>query len=56
MADLCFGHEFHDKIDKLAIVGNRKWEKRLAHVCSPFYARESQYFESVNDAFDWIGG
>ena len=38
----------------MAIVGNKRWEKHLAHISSQFYAKESQYFENDSDAFDWI--
>lgn len=55
-ADLHFGHEYHDKIDRMAIVGNRKWEKHLASICSPFYAKNSKYFEDDDDAWTWLEG
>ncbi|MBK5098872.1 MAG: STAS/SEC14 domain-containing protein [Gemmatimonadetes bacterium] len=53
-ADLHFGKEFHDKIDKMAIVGDRKWEKHLATLCTPFYAREAKFFETDDDAWTWL--
>ena len=34
-ADLRFGHEFHDKIARLAIVGDKKWEQLLTRRLSP---------------------
>jgi hypothetical protein len=55
-SDISFGKEFHDKIDKMAIVGNKKWEEHLVKVCSPFYAKEAKYFETDDDAFTWIDG
>jgi hypothetical protein len=53
-ADLHFGHEYHDKISRMAIVGNKGWEKHLARICSPFYAKESKYFENDDDAWGWL--
>jgi hypothetical protein len=53
-ADLKFGHEYHDKIDRLAIVGNKAWEKHLAGLASPFYARQSKYFDNDVDAWTWL--
>ena len=53
-ADLRFGHEFHDKIDRLAIVGNKRWERHLAQVCAPFYAREASFFDDQGDAWAWL--
>lgn len=53
-ADMEFGKEHHDKIVKMAIVGHKKWQKHLAHLCEPYYAREARYFESDADAWDWL--
>jgi hypothetical protein len=53
-SDLDFGQTYKDKIDKMALVGNAKWEKHLAKLAQPFYAKEIKYFESDNDAWDWV--
>jgi hypothetical protein len=53
-SDLRFGHEYHDTIERLAIVGNRTWQKHLAHLASPFYAEESAFFETRADAWTWL--
>ena len=55
-ADLHFGHEYHDKIDRMAIVGDKRWEKHLAGLASPFYAKDSEFFEDDDDAWTWIRG
>jgi hypothetical protein len=54
--DFKFGHEFHDKIDKMAIVGDKKWEEWLAALADPFYAREARYFhvDDISAAWDWL--
>jgi len=54
-SDLSFGHTYRDKIDKMALVGNATWEKYLAKLAQPFYAKQIQYFESDDDAWDWLG-
>jgi hypothetical protein len=53
-ADLHFGHEYHDKIARLAIVGDRKWEEHLTHICTPFYAKDAKYFEDDTAAWTWL--
>ena len=53
-SDLGFGKTYKDKIDKMALVGNAKWEKYLAKVAQPFYAKQIKYFESDDDAWDWL--
>jgi hypothetical protein len=52
--DLNFGKTYKDKIDKMALVGNQKWEKAMAKAAQPFYAKEIQYFETDDDAWDWL--
>jgi catechol 2,3-dioxygenase-like lactoylglutathione lyase family enzyme len=43
-ADLHFGHEYHNKIGRMAIVGDKNWEKHLASICSPCYAAHMRPF------------
>jgi hypothetical protein len=54
--DLKFGREFRKKIDKLAIVGNKRWEKWIAAVADPFYAREAEFFKTDDSdaAWSWL--
>ena len=56
LQDLEFGIEFHKKIQKLAIVGNRTWEKWIAHLARPFYARNVKFFHSdnIDKAWAWL--
>ena len=42
-ADLKFGHDYRKKIAKMAIVGDKKWQKWLTAIVDPFYAREAEY-------------
>ena len=55
-SDLRFAKQYHDKISKMAIVGDKKWERHLASLCSPYYAKEAKFFESDSDAWDWLEG
>jgi hypothetical protein len=52
--DLAFGKKYKDKIEKMALVGNKKWEKAMATAAQPFYAKAIQYFETDDDAWDWL--
>lgn len=52
--DLRFSHQFHDKITKMAIVGDRKWEEHLARLCAPFYAQQAKYFATDAEAWTWL--
>ena len=51
-----FGHEFHNKIVKMAIVGDKRWEAWITKLAAPFYAREARYFPTaaIDDAWAWI--
>ncbi len=55
-ADMRFGREHKDKIEKLAIVGDSRWQSWLSKLADPFFAGESQYFEVTNEdqAWDWL--
>ena len=52
--DLRFGKEFHSKISKMAIVGEHHWEKVIAKIAAPFYAREARYFPMAEPAWEWL--
>ncbi len=52
-ADFHFGREFHNKILRMAIVGDRRWEKWMADFCRHFYATESRFFHSDDMALAW---
>lgn len=53
-ADLSFGHELHGSIAKMAIVGNKTWEKHLTKLATPLYAKDAQYFETLDDGWTWV--
>lgn len=58
LPDLKFGHRFHDKIDKMAIVGDKRWQKWLTALADPFYADEAKFFhpEETDQAWAWLRG
>lgn len=55
-ADMRFGHDYRKKIGKMAIVGDKRWEKWLAKAAAPFYADEAKYFTSadIDAAWAWV--
>ncbi|MFN2194729.1 MAG: STAS/SEC14 domain-containing protein [Anaerolineales bacterium] len=56
LPDLKFGRRFHDKIKKMAIVGDKRWEKWLTALADPFYAKEARYFhtDETDQAWAWL--
>ena len=50
-----FAQQFQGKIDKMAVVGDQKWEKAAAALCDKFGASDSKFFETDSDAWTWIG-
>jgi len=55
-SEVDFGKQFHDKIDRMAIVGDKKWEHHLAKLAKPYAAKEAKFFETDNDAWSWLTG
>jgi hypothetical protein len=53
---LKFGHRFHDKIVKLAIIGDKRWEKWVAALADPFYAKDAKFFhpDETDKAWAWL--
>lgn len=56
LPDLEFGYEFHGKIHKMAIVGDKTWEKWISHLAKPFNARNVKFFHSsdIDKAWTWL--
>jgi len=52
--DIGFGLEFRDKIEKLAIVTDKDWEKKFMELAAPFYAVEARTFPSPDLAWAWL--
>lgn len=56
LPDLRFGHRFHDKINKMAIVGDQHWQQWLAALAAPFYAKQAKLFhpDESDQAWAWL--
>ncbi|WP_207060592.1 STAS/SEC14 domain-containing protein [Motiliproteus sp. SC1-56] len=54
--DLSFGIEINPQVDKIAIVGDRKWERWVARLLGPFAHGEIRYFDvaELQAAWSWI--
>ena len=53
-SDLNFGKQFHNSIDKMAIVGNKSWEGQITKLAQPYYAKAAKFFETDDDAWGWL--
>lgn len=54
--DIKFDIKHFRDIERLALVGDKKWEKGMATFCKPFTTAEVRYFDSrqLEDAQRWI--
>ena len=54
--DLKFDFKHWKDIERLAIVGESKWEKGMSVFCKPFTAAKIQYFDhtKMDEAKSWI--
>lgn len=55
-SDWKFGREYHQKIDKLALVGDKKWEEWITKLAEPFFAGQAKFFppDDMDDAWKWL--
>lgn len=56
--DLKFDFKHFNHIDRLALVGDTKWEKGMAMFCRPFTSAEIKYFDrgDLQAAQLWVEG
>jgi hypothetical protein len=54
--DIKFDWKHFSHIERLALVGNSKWEAGMAAFCKPFTAATVRYFDEAkfDEAFRWI--
>jgi hypothetical protein len=54
--DLKFDLKHWKDIERLAIVGDKKWEKGMASFCKPFTKATIRYFDAaeVDEAREWL--
>ena len=55
-ADFDFGLTYRKKINKMAIVGDKTWEKWITNLAEPFYSIKAKFFTSadIEDAWKWL--
>jgi SpoIIAA-like len=54
--DTKFAFKHYSDFDRIAIVGERRWEKWMAYVCKPFTKATVRYFDAsqIDDAWAWL--
>jgi len=45
---------YEDEFDKIALYGNQEWQETAAKVGNWFMSGEVQYFDSYDDAINWL--
>jgi hypothetical protein len=57
-ADIKFDLKHFKDIERLAMVGDKKWEKGMSVFCKPFTTAKIKYFDvsKLEDARDWLEG
>ena len=55
--DIKFSTTHCTKIERIALVGEKNWEKWMAKVCKPFTMAKIQYFDAsqLDAAWKWLG-
>ncbi len=55
--DIKFDATHFSKLERIALVGERTWEKWMAAVCKPFTLAKVRYFEAseLDSAWAWLG-
>jgi hypothetical protein len=56
-ADIKFDFKHFGDIEKLALVGESKWQQGMATFCKPFTSAKIQYFDHTKaaEAMAWVG-
>jgi hypothetical protein len=54
--DIKFATTHCTKIERIALVGEKKWEEWMAKVCKPFTMAKVQYFDvaDIDKAWKWL--
>lgn len=54
--DIKFSTTHCTKIERIALVGEKKWEEWMSKVCKPFTMAKIQYFDAaqIDDAWRWL--
>ena len=56
--DTKFATTHCSKVERIALVGEKKWEEWMAKVCKPFTMAKIQYFDAaeIESAWKWLEG
>ncbi len=54
--DFKFAMRHYSDFDRIAMVGDRRWEKWMVQVCKPFTKAKVRYFDisQIDDAWAWL--
>jgi len=52
--DFKLGVKHSREFEKIAILGNKRWQELAAKIGSWFLSGESKYFEDAKEALDWL--
>ncbi len=52
--DFKFGLKHNNHFEKIAVVGNKKWQELMSKVGGWFIAGDIQYFEEAEQAYQWL--
>ena len=54
--DIKFATTHCTTFDRIALVGDKTWEKRMATICKPFTMATIRYFDAadINKAWAWL--
>ena len=54
--DIKFATEYCPKVERIAMVGEKKWEEWMAKVCKPFTMAHVKYFDrqEMEAAWNWL--
>ncbi|HRW66130.1 MAG TPA: STAS/SEC14 domain-containing protein, partial [Candidatus Competibacter sp.] len=54
--DFQFGVKHYSDLERIAIVGDRKWEEWMAKLCKPFTKASVNYFDvsQIDAAWAWL--
>jgi len=56
--DVKFDFKHHADIERLAVVGEKKWQEWMASFCKPFTSATIRYFDhgALDEARQWVSG
>jgi hypothetical protein len=56
--DIKFDIKHFSDIERIAMVGDKEWEKQMSLFCRPFTTAEIRYFDKINapEAWAWLEG